>query len=235
MVDRSRASHRVQRDPAFVHFIEARGRGIFLRAAPIDVAAIVRDAVLGGRAGDAAHVGHARRGRVVRLRPRPPRRAGCRDAAGAVGVRLPHEGARVPAAGHARSAHAGFQPRRRRRRRRDPRPHAGARVRAVHVLQRDARRPRAPRGPAAVAAARAGHGAADGAPPRLPRHAECRAVRHGELLAGRRRRRRGAELRDRRSAAVRVAGRSARRRADAGDRRRAAVTRSTTTRSRSRR
>lgn len=37
-------------DPAFVHFIETRGRGVFLRAAPIDVADIVRDAVLGHRA-----------------------------------------------------------------------------------------------------------------------------------------------------------------------------------------
>ena len=37
-------------DPAFVHFIEARGRGVSLRAAPIDVAGIVRDAVLAGRA-----------------------------------------------------------------------------------------------------------------------------------------------------------------------------------------
>jgi ATP-dependent DNA helicase DinG len=36
-------------DPKFVHFIEARGRGVFLRAAPIDVADIVRDTVLGGR------------------------------------------------------------------------------------------------------------------------------------------------------------------------------------------
>jgi len=36
-------------DPAFVHFIEARGRGVALRAAPIDVAGIVRDAVLAGR------------------------------------------------------------------------------------------------------------------------------------------------------------------------------------------
>jgi ATP-dependent DNA helicase DinG len=36
-------------DGRFVHFIEARGRGVFLRAAPIDVADIVRDAVLGGR------------------------------------------------------------------------------------------------------------------------------------------------------------------------------------------
>jgi ATP-dependent DNA helicase DinG len=36
-------------DPAFVHFIEARGRAVSLRAAPIDVARIVRDAVLAGR------------------------------------------------------------------------------------------------------------------------------------------------------------------------------------------
>ncbi|HYN08450.1 MAG TPA: ATP-dependent DNA helicase [Vicinamibacterales bacterium] len=37
-------------DPKFVHFIEGRGRGVFLRAAPIDVADIVRETVLGGRA-----------------------------------------------------------------------------------------------------------------------------------------------------------------------------------------
>jgi ATP-dependent DNA helicase DinG len=36
-------------DPSFVHFIEARGRGVSLRAAPIHVAGIVREAVLGGR------------------------------------------------------------------------------------------------------------------------------------------------------------------------------------------
>lgn len=36
-------------DPAFVHFLEARGRGIALRAAPIDVAALVREKVIGDR------------------------------------------------------------------------------------------------------------------------------------------------------------------------------------------
>jgi ATP-dependent DNA helicase DinG len=36
-------------DASFVHYIETRGRGTFLRAAPIDVATIVRDAVLGHR------------------------------------------------------------------------------------------------------------------------------------------------------------------------------------------
>jgi len=36
-------------DPAFVHFLEARGRGLALRAAPIDVAALVREKVIGDR------------------------------------------------------------------------------------------------------------------------------------------------------------------------------------------
>lgn len=36
-------------DPAFVHFLEARGRGLALRAAPIDVAALVREKVIGER------------------------------------------------------------------------------------------------------------------------------------------------------------------------------------------
>ncbi len=36
-------------DSRFVHFIEARGRGVFVRAAPIDVADIVRDTIVSGR------------------------------------------------------------------------------------------------------------------------------------------------------------------------------------------
>jgi ATP-dependent DNA helicase DinG len=36
-------------DPRYVHFIELRGRSVSLRAAPIDVASIVRDAILGER------------------------------------------------------------------------------------------------------------------------------------------------------------------------------------------
>lgn len=36
-------------DPAFVHFLEARGRAVALRAAPIDVAALVREKVIGDR------------------------------------------------------------------------------------------------------------------------------------------------------------------------------------------
>jgi ATP-dependent DNA helicase DinG len=38
-------------DRRFVHFIETRGRGVFLRAAPINVSDVLRDSVLGGRQG----------------------------------------------------------------------------------------------------------------------------------------------------------------------------------------
>ena len=37
-------------DPRFVHFIEARGRGMLLRAAPIDVLDIIRERIVSGRA-----------------------------------------------------------------------------------------------------------------------------------------------------------------------------------------
>jgi ATP-dependent DNA helicase DinG len=38
-------------DPAFVHFLEARGRAVMLRAAPIDVSRIIRTHIVGGRVG----------------------------------------------------------------------------------------------------------------------------------------------------------------------------------------
>ncbi len=36
-------------DPAYVHFVESRGRGVFLRAAPIDASALIREHILGSR------------------------------------------------------------------------------------------------------------------------------------------------------------------------------------------
>jgi ATP-dependent DNA helicase DinG len=36
-------------DSRYVHFIESRGRGLFLRAAPIDASSIIREAVIGSR------------------------------------------------------------------------------------------------------------------------------------------------------------------------------------------
>src|SRR5262249_40221432 len=37
-------------DPAFVHYVEARGRGVSLKASPIEVSKIVRTAIVGDRA-----------------------------------------------------------------------------------------------------------------------------------------------------------------------------------------
>ena len=37
-------------DPAFVHYVEARGRGVSLRAAPIEVSQIIRTSIIGDRA-----------------------------------------------------------------------------------------------------------------------------------------------------------------------------------------
>jgi ATP-dependent DNA helicase DinG len=70
-------------DPEFVYFAEVRGRGVFLRAAPIDVAAVVRRTVLERR-------------RALRAVP-PGDRPGQRDTA-SVGVRLCASVAAVPAA-----------------------------------------------------------------------------------------------------------------------------------------
>ena len=55
-------------NPSFVHWIERRGRGVFLQATPIDVADVLRAAPLGqSRCGD-PDLGDARGGGQVRLR-----------------------------------------------------------------------------------------------------------------------------------------------------------------------
>ena len=71
-------------DPDFVFFLETRGRGLFLRAAPIDVSRIVARRGRRPLQGDGADVGDAGRRRPVRLRARrgwasaAPTRRGCR-------------------------------------------------------------------------------------------------------------------------------------------------------------
>ena len=115
---------------------------------------------------------------------------------------------------------------------RDSQAHARPRVRALHQL-RDAARGAGDGGDGArLPDPRAGHGAALAAPEAVPRDAARGAVRHLELLAGRRRRRRGAELRHHRQAAVRLAGRSDHGRADRRHPRRAAASRSASIRCR---
>ena len=50
-------------DPGYVYFLETRGRGVFLRASPIDVSTIVRDVLLRPDARDGADLGDADGGR----------------------------------------------------------------------------------------------------------------------------------------------------------------------------
>jgi hypothetical protein len=42
-----------------VHFVESRGRGVFLRAAPIDASALIREHILAIAPRDRADVGDA--------------------------------------------------------------------------------------------------------------------------------------------------------------------------------
>ena len=62
-----------RRTRRFVYFVETRGRGVFLRAAPIDVVGHRSGARVRTDAIDGADVGDARRCRVVRVRPRAAR------------------------------------------------------------------------------------------------------------------------------------------------------------------
>ena len=74
--------------PASSTSSRSRGRGVFLRASPIDVSAIIRELLLDRMDGDRADLGDADRRRLVRLRRGPARRRRARGAAARLGVRL---------------------------------------------------------------------------------------------------------------------------------------------------
>ena len=118
-------------------FVEFRGRGIFLRASPIDVSAIVRELLLDRMRRDRADLGDADGRRRVRLHPRPPRhpttprKCGCRPSSTSrqqAILYLPQTDARSARRRSSRAA-AGREVDR------DPQAHAGPRVRPVHQLR----------------------------------------------------------------------------------------------------
>ena len=190
-----------------MHYLEARGRGVSLRAAPIEVSRIVRTRIIGDRAATvltSATLAVEGGFDYVKTRLGPGRR---RDAAAAVGVRFRAPGRAVSAGRDAGPAVAGVQLARRR----------GS---IGELLDRT-------RGRAFVlftsyAAMRDVHAHIEqrvswplfvqGTAPRTSLLRDFRATPNAvllataELLAGRGRRRRGAELRHHRSAAVRVTG-----------------------------
>ena len=88
-------------DPDFVFFLEARGRGLFLRAAPIDVSRIVREEVVDHfKATVLTSATLAVDGGFDYVRGRLGIRAR-RGGAAALGVRLLAAGHSLPAAAHA--------------------------------------------------------------------------------------------------------------------------------------
>ncbi len=125
-------------DPAFVHYLEARGRGVSLRAAPIEVSRIIRTAIIGDRAATVlTSATLAVEGGFDYVKAR----LGLADAEAIqvpIGVRLRTAGHAVSARGDARSAVAGLQSRGGVDDWRSAGPDAGTRLRAVHVVCGDA-------------------------------------------------------------------------------------------------
>ena len=100
-------------DPDFVYYIETRGRGFFLRASPIDVSRIVRESLFDRYPDGGADVGHARRGRIVRLRQGTARSSRApRSCAWPSEFDFAAAGAAVPAAAACRRRSRRHSPRR---------------------------------------------------------------------------------------------------------------------------
>ena len=200
----------------YVYWFERRNKGVFVAATPIDVSALLRERLF--EPFDTIILTSATlavEGRFNFLKQRlgidmaservlpsefdfgdsgPVLCSG--DVAGCAGRRVP----RTRGAGNCPPA----------------RDFARARVLPLHQLQPDERFVRARAHARAFPAADPGLRAAHGAARKIPDHGERRALRHFELLAGRRRARRAAFLRDRGQAAVRRALRPHRRGARQG-------------------
>jgi ATP-dependent DNA helicase DinG len=191
-------------DPDFVYFVEFRAKGVFLRASPIDVSAIVHDALV-NRMQTTIFTSATLTvdGRFDYVRAR----LGIR---GAGELRLPSE------FDFSRQAVLYLPPRMPDPRSSDFTAAAGSRgdseanrgegLRPLHQLRGDENRAGDRRVGAGLSNLRAGDRAEDAAAAAISRNAARRALRDLIILAGRRRRGRSLELRHRRQAAVRVAG-----------------------------
>ncbi len=201
-------------DPDFVFFLETRGRGLFLRAAPIDVSRIVRDEV----------VDHFKA--TVLTSATLAVDGGFDYVRGRLGIRGAEEARLLSEFDYARQAIL-YLPRRMPLPR-DPGFAEAAGRECLEILRRTQGRafvlftsyamlravePLLRLG-LTLSVAGAGHSPARRAARRVPAHAKRRAPGDVELLAGRRRRRRPVELRDHRQAAVCLARRSGDGRAD---------------------
>ena len=128
-------------DPAYVYFVEIRGRGVFLRASPIDVSRDRPRAAARSDAHDGADLGDADRRRLRSTTSAAGSASRDADeAAAAVGVRLTRSRRSSTCRSRCRDPRSPeFADGGRPRGDRDPEAHARPRVRAVHQL-RDAAR-----------------------------------------------------------------------------------------------
>ena len=209
-------------EPDYVYFLETRGRGLFLRAAPIDVSTILRDVLFDRMKATVltsatltvegtfdfvrSRLGLEKSGATQFLKL-PPEFDYRRQAILYLPRRMPDPRSVDFTAAAAREIISILEATQR------------TRVRALHQLRRAARHPADCRDRAAVSGSRAGVGAALGAARAVPHDAERGAAGHVELLAGGRCDGRCAELRHHRQAAVYVARRSDHRRPNRSDRR----------------
>ena len=124
-------------NPGFVHWIERRGRGVFLQATPIDVADLAAASLGQGGCGG-ADFGDAGGGGQVRLRGVAAGARGCAYADGAEPFRLQIAGSALYSEASAEPVESGVGEGGERGDRADSQRQPGAGVRAVHELHADA-------------------------------------------------------------------------------------------------
>ena len=163
-------------EPDYVYFLETRGRGLFLRAAPIDVSNILRDVLFDRMKATvltSATLTVEGTFDFVRSRLGLEKSGAAQFAEAAARVRLPAAGDSVSAEADAGSALGRLHGRSGARDHQHPRGDAGTRVRALHQLRGPARHPADCRDRAAVSDSRAGVCAALGPARAVPHDANA--------------------------------------------------------------
>ncbi len=172
-------------DDSYVYFVEFRGRGTFLRAAPIDVSSIISELLLDRMTTTVLTSATLTVDGALRLRPRAARYQARRRNPAGVGIRLPAAGDSVPAETDAGSARRSLRRRRQPRGHRDPQAHARPRLRALHQLRDDAGGAGNGGDGAGLSDSGPGIGAAIAAAESVPGDAALGPVCDVQLLAGR--------------------------------------------------
>ena len=190
-----------------VYFVETRGRGVHLRAMPIDVSGRLKDLLFDGlRAAVLTSATLAVDGGFTYVKDRLGL-APTEELMLASPFRYEEQAVLYVPKGMPEPQAPEFVGPRRGGGGRAPRALAGAGLRPLHLVREHERGGGAPRGAGRLPDPHPGRGAEGAAPRHLPRHAPRRPPRHDVLLAGGGRGRGAALVRDRRQAALRLSRR----------------------------